>query len=368
MQQLNRGTLMMEYYAMFLISLLILENYSQVANAYIQPLVLPLGCLFTGLLLLTSRVSLQPILVWLVFAIAGGMNIAFVGNLGLFYLTRTLLVHFPIALFFVQEKFVARRLWKYFLLAFLLFFTIVWSKSDGIQFFYQSSRNYVSIYIISVLCLYGIYLSQRNQELPVYFFVYAFVMSTWAVGRGGIIATGSMLVLYFIYSFITTRKNSIYFIMLVFLVVLLIYFLLFANIESYFSRFFDSYSARSDMIRTNLLTYYWRFTKSSYYTLFFGSRLSSIYGLVTNNLHNSYAQVHSYYGALGLISMFLWLANSARFLIKNKAYILLILLIGFLIRAATDSMFIAGYFDIILFYYILLPYRLKLDVKYFPVM
>src|SRR5699024_10158465 len=80
---------------------------------------------------------------------------------------------------------------------------------------------------------------------------------------------------------------------------------------------------------------------------------SSLFSNFNNNLHNSYLQLHSYFGFAGLLMIIVGALMAIRKYIKNKNILYLFLFGSLLIRIMTDTVAFIGILDPLLYYFII---------------
>jgi hypothetical protein len=214
--------------------------------------------------------------------------------------------------------------------------------------FPRTSRNFISVCLL-IGCSYHIISCIQNSSRPSFFiFLCSFIISIYAIGRGGII---SFAILLFFYPFTLDIKLK-YKVLIVFSFLLisvsgLLYFQTFLN-DSGLKRF-DSMGIESE--RSSINSDYLIAALKSPISMFFGADYNRIPSIVFVELnpHNSFIRLHVYYGLLGFIIFISFLVYSMIIFFSKRQYIYLLLISVLLIRSFLDSSAFHGPFDPIIF-------------------
>lgn len=294
----------------------------------------------------------------------------FYNDVNVYNLMTTVLVFFPIALFFLCSRQLSVWCWSFlYLLVCVLLFYKMHNSPDGYLLFYATSRNYVSVYSIIALSICSFSIHKENKKLPIAFLLIIFFLAIYSVGRGGILSTGILLGLFMIYrAFIAEGYNrqlriliSVFFFIALGLIVIYNYELI---LNKYFMRFIDSSAEGSNNERLAILrTYFEGVLTSPPQMVFFGIQptdLGGPFARVGWNIHNSFLQFYATTGLLGIIALVVLILKAARYLFKQHRVEELFVFLVFLLRSGTDYVFPENVGDIVLLYYILLPWQERL--------
>jgi len=219
----------------------------------------------------------------------------------------------------------------------------------------------ISYYLVS---------NRLNQKLNLKPAFVAFVISIWGVGRSGIIVGFILL-----FGLILLKSESK--ILRTSLVAFLILFILFMaiplygsadQIELFYGFFNDSifelaisnYSKTFDSTYTGRAEIYGYYLQNiDLFRFFFGVNPRTEYwpggDFLEYNYHNSFINLHSQTGFVGLIIMLLLMFSFFKFIKRDKVYSLLIL--SFCLRWSTDSYLFFEFFDFIPLFFIFMLFK-----------
>lgn len=276
-----------------------------------------------------------------------------------------ILTYFGIALIPVYVK-LNYKLFLWFAYSIVIFFSIFYFK--GIHpgtIFFSSSENGVSELLLITLGYHLVSCFQNEKPPSIILIILSFSLAVWAIGRGGIIAVGLILISY---PFMTNLKKKYKYLILLFIIVLpiVIYSAYPKVFEVVFERF-NWYASRGYSIiespRIKMNIEYVQSSFSSVYNFLFGTPLKEVptilkYGL---NPHNSFIRAHVYFGFLGFLLLMVMLGYTSFLFFKTKNYIFGLFLVALSIRAFLDSNAFHGSFDAL--FYFLIFYAIK-DIKF----
>lgn len=236
----------------------------------------------------------------------------------------------------------------------IFLFSYFFKYNGDLYYFLQpggNSRNYISVLILTITAL--IYISEEDNNNGNYIWSFiALFFCVLAVGRGGILASVTLL-LFNVLIWMKKSSNSSDFIVkglfavTIFVIVLALIFSL-----GIFDKVLGNFAIYGmDSPREEVL---WRpYLRSLEYTpnLFFGAYYRELVGKY-DHLHNSYLMIHARFGMFFLIILMIMLIRSFIILWRKRKYFQAALLVVYLQRAFTDSMLGFSYCDTILLYYV----------------
>jgi hypothetical protein len=274
-------------------------------------------------------------------------------------------IYSSIAILLILTKLNIKYVFILFFLIMLILLYRIFTIDDLNNIFKDSSRNYVSVYIIFLLFLYFISVFQNKLSLNL-FIIFSFVaFSFWSLGRSGIAVSLLLLLLTIFFKIrIDSRRNKQYTIAIlsIFVVLTILYF---PDIKNLVSRFFDE-STSTFGGRSTIWVEYLNASSKTIINLIFGPNVDSNLGWlsINNNLHNSFINLYSRTGMIGLFYVLYLISLSLFRMIKKKYYILLIISLIFLIRSFFDLIFAYFYGDVFM-YYLMLFYIFESNI--FPI-
>lgn len=275
------------------------------------------------------------------------LNYFFIGNIYGELILNMITVYFPIALYLVITP--SGKIFKIFSLILLIIVLFISIQNFGNMYIFpRLSRNYISVYLIFAIFFYSI-----DGKIDLTFTLatlMVFLGSVIAIGRGGILASGAMLILLVLIYF-RKEYSMIVKITLMIMIFAAFFMMYFVNIEQFFSRFFviDSTVTGSNGVRLSLITNYIE-SIDSLKSLLLGSKFGTMW-----NLHNSYLMTHGMVGLAFSIFAIICIIATINILINNRMYMQIIVFVGYFVRALTDVVFPYEVTSIIFYYYILIP-------------
>ena len=357
-----------EILVMILVFILIFGRYTDELYSNLRIPIIISGLILTFYNMYYFYIRRYIIYVFLLLFCFGIINVFFVGNINFYSLIMDCIISLSVAVFLLQNK-LSGGLWKIYIFISIIVLEIIWFNSNGYQLFEQTSRNYISIFLIFYYFLYNIILERNGfNEGSVVLLGIIFILSVDGAGRGGIIATGFMFIALLLYRLFRLWKYNKFYLIISCILTILVCILIFNNIDyitdNYFSRFIsDNTASRSDEERLSILDLYLQ-SNDNIFNIIFGSAFKDISFLYVTNMHNSYLQLHAYYGVIVLVLLFIGLIRSSIILFNERKIGSMVILLGVIIRAATDHTFPTEVFTIIILYYILMktPSVKKLEV------
>lgn len=256
----------------------------------------------------------------------------------------------------VKVAFMKGLFWMFTIWCAFLFIT----KANPNEIFAHTSRNYISVVFIFLVCLIIFSQIEERKELSLIYAIIPVFFSVWAIGRSGILATMLLLVAMIgIKTFQQTERKYkfIWFLLFVIgmLVVVLLVFSSNTVISALFSRFIEN--GFQDQARNNIWTRYLDLLESDKYSILFGAEIGRDNYLKSfeGNLHNSFFSLHARYGIIYLLFIIYRIIVSMKFFYVRKNYMVVICMGCFLLRGWTDVLFCSYWGDIILWYFLLYP-------------
>lgn len=249
---------------------------------------------------------------------------------------------------------------------YLIFFLFHMPKGINYRIFPGYSRNYYSVIMIYhcvLLYITGVENKIRIRLLPA---LATFIISVWAIGRGGIITSGILLTVVLIeyikndYYLANHNRSFILRIQgLVFLLMILGLYIFFFASNDILYKYFERLATHgvTDRSRVIILEKYIYLLRTSFWNILFGGPIRNNYfsEVWNTNLHNSFARLHAFYGLLGVITLVKLLIGFVRnHWRRNKFYIALFCIM--LLRMSTDSIAFNGMFDPLIYYFLLNHY------------
>ncbi len=232
------------------------------------------------------------------------------------------------------------------------------SKIDPNDYFLRLSRNYFSVLLLALLCLYYFATAKKAcSKIPFTPALIYMVVSFLAVGRSGIfssliLVSGILYINYWLYSPNSKQK----FINAYFLGVAFIIFLFIVGqtniVNIGFSRF-KTMGIKSQG-RSLIWKQYFGLTYGSLTNLLLGNPLEGIeiFEHYEYNLHNSFLQMHTTYGLPFSLIVAGGLAHSLYSCYKKKEYLIILLMATFLFRATTDQLGFAFFTEFLFYYFV----------------
>lgn len=244
---------------------------------------------------------------------------------------------------------------------FAIFLFIYFVKHNGdLYYFLQpggNSRNYISVLILMITAL--VYISEEENFYKgkyMWSFIGVF-FCVLAVGRGGILASVTLLLLNILIWMKRSSRSSDFAAKGLFAAAISIIVLVFIFSLGILDKVLGNFAIYGlDSPREEIL---WRpYLKSLEYVpnLFFGSYYKELVGKY-DHLHNSYLMLHARFGIFFLVILVILLIRSFIILWGKKQYFQAALLVAYLQRAFTDSMLGFSYCDTVLLYYVFVNFE-----------
>jgi hypothetical protein len=240
------------------------------------------------------------------------------------------------------------------------FFFILMLAGVGAEFALgKTSYNGISMVMLTACISLYIILGMEKKKLDLKPAFINMLISIWAIGRSGIIAS---FVLFFGLCLVRSRAKAKYaYILIISLIICYLYLddlLALATNYSFFRNGAINFLAKGRLMdlevssRWALWTNY--FNNLDIFRVIFGVNVETDpFPTEINHLfnyHNSFIQLHLQTGIMGLITMALIIIALFKFFWTNQVYF--VLLLALILRGMTDSIFFFNRFDFIPFFFI----------------
>ena len=343
-----------------LLFLFLFLQYTEYSSIFIHYFIMGLS-VFVWMAFLCAKVGIRELILIFVFAIIDFFQIIIFHSGSL----QSLFLFLPLAIYFVKKEII----WKlpfFIVSAIIVFITMFsWVNSPNEYILFDSmSRNYVSVFAIYALSMINICYEKEGKDCPFVYFLIMWFMCLSAFGRGGILASSIMVILESAHKIFRRKMRKgkskkigdFILIGLAILFVLYVYFNFDWVSSTILRRFFggETSAIGSNADRWYMISSYINICTTSFLDFIFGASSSEV-ALVGNNMHNSYIQLHSTFGIIGLLFLIVMSVRGFIYLIKNNKITSSILFLGVLIRSFTDWCFPGFTLEFILWYYMLLP-------------
>ncbi len=272
------------------------------------------------------------------------------------------IILFPITILMLNTK-IKLNMMKFIYWIYTFYLGIcVCLNIDPNNFFETSSRNYVSVVYIYLLCILIFSEKNKSEKISYIYFIIPIFFSVLALGRGGILCT----ILFFwgrLFVDLIYEKNIYKKMLTVFFIFVssIISFLLLLYASNLLSRIFSRFINEGfhDNARHTIWYRYYELASSDIWDIFLGASINDDRYLekqVAGNLHNSFLSMHSRFGFLFLLFNIFLLLKACLFYMKKRKYDYILALFIFLLRGMTDILFATFWGDIIWWYFLFFPY------------
>ena len=309
------------------------------------------SCFLMGVVWSPIFLTMEMVTYFFIFIIATTVNVMLVGNASLLDIIYAF-IYLGIFNLLCDERIKQKYIEFAVYICCLILSLSLLAAGVGNQVFYNTSVNFVSVYLFIPMIVYYARAETLNEKISIMPSLAVTITCILAIGRSGIITAAFFLMTVLLYNtFIEKPERNITNQRLI----RVSFFLLVLAFAAYFI-------LSSDRIQTNI--YLQRFTRYGLYgtgrsgiieeymnatcksikNFTFGVRFSDL-SLMTkykNNLHNSYLNMHACYGIFVLGYIILLTFSNIILCIKNKRWIYLGLIIMLYVRSYTDIVFNAG--------------------------
>lgn len=308
-------------------------------------------CFSLGVIHTSYRLSKEIVLFAVLFLFSVSANMYFIGNSSIsdiIYTVFYLGVFFLLADEALDERFLEASIY----INCVIISVFLLKAGFGNPIFGEISNNYVSVLLLLPASVYYIRREHYLKTISVFPALAIFVTCLLATGRGGILASSLLLLSVVFYLLVLrkdwkhTKKHALFcLIVFSFAAIILAAIPALLNgpmLKSIFQRFskYGMYgTGRMDIWKE----YFTTMGKSTEY-IFFGVKFSQLpmMSWYKNNLHNSFLNLHAYYGLFFVLYViFLIIANSLK-CIKEKKWIYFFVMMVFFARSLTDKIYGGG--------------------------
>lgn len=297
------------------------------------------------------------------FTIIGNVNIRAIGN-------DMLLFGVMIMMFAYPMDYINATIFFYISIA---VFIVAYFTGIQASTLLTSSGNYVSVLIILAAAIYYISLNNSGKAFRLIHVMPSFIcllLAVWAGGRGGILSCTVLFVLligYYLANYVRAGGARRYVFVLIVSSVVVIYLCLYSiNFIDIFMSLGKWSSRGIDNTARELIwnSYFEKMDENLLYILN-GAPLNdiAILQIYDNNTHNSFIQLHANNGLIMFVLFAFLMIKAFLYQIKNKQFLLLIILITVVIRGMTDKFIFGQYGMPIIMLLVLEPYLDRYDKK-----
>jgi len=224
------------------------------------------------------------------------------------------------------------------------------------------STNHISVILIFITCVYYIVNRINGKTINLVSALFTFIISSWAIGRSGIIASSALL----FGTFFFTKRTKLDYILIGTASIFFVLFFWFSySIDLPFVLSYDKFyenellmDIRFDLNRSYLAE---MDLKSFFLGMDWEIMNTNKLFFQIKNLHNSYTNAHFRLGIFSIVIFSLALYILIKFFFHRELYFVLLLVI--LLRAFSDTILLPAYpFDFVFYY--LLTVGFSSDGKY----
>lgn len=242
------------------------------------------------------------------------------------------------------------KLFKWFFVILICFFSFYALRGIDANEIFSISRNFVSVLLLIGASYHIISAYQNGKKISLLLILLSLVIAIWTSGRSGIIVF-SLLTLSIIFFDPTYKKFRIGYAFMLIVGAFIAYTYLYTDLISEGLSRFSNYGVE-DTARSSVNASYLKELNDNLIYLLVGAPLDQIAAIVLLDLnpHNSIIRLHVFYGLAG-VAIVAWLFfRSGVYLIRQRNYIFLFLLLCLLMRSYVDSTSFHGPLDPIIYY------------------
>lgn len=352
---------------MLLLVMVFLQMYSAFCYDLLKYPVFIAGIALSILVAKEVAIEIKGICIIGLALLATGVHSVVIQEQDLFLSIKIFIVFLPVALYFLFSDHLPLVEWTAFIVLLWFFVLVCWYRTpDGFLLFFETSRNYVSVYSLLFCFILAIVWNRNGYSFPFVFCVICFIASVWAIGRSGILAGLVLLTLFGA----KKAKNTRYRLLIAFACsILVLMLIMFTSTQSYiefgnrfFSRFMDPNASNSNEERLYIYSSYIQTAIDNPRNFLLGVNTEHINDIISSkngNLHNSFLQFHAYYGAIMLALFIYAVIRSCVHLYNSKEIDVLIIYVVFLFRCLFDYCFPGTVGDLVIWYCILSPFVMR---------
>ena len=242
-------------------------------------------------------------------------------------------------------------------------FTVLFLASETEAFFATQSANYISVLLLSILCVIFYQLRIQGKKVPIVLPLITFFISMLSLSRSGMISSAVLLIGILFCNYKLSPKKVLKY--LFFSAIIVFAFIVCFSLISEYAGF-DVFSSdfilgkfqyRSSSYKTDarnlVLTEY--LSNLNLESFLFGYDWEKNFDIIiVGDTHNSYLQMHHSFGFIAFFILYR-MAKSALFLWRNDK-VLFVMMFSICLRAFTDDMFFINSSDFAILLYLFIPY------------
>lgn len=248
-----------------------------------------------------------------------------------------------------------RTYWSvaYFIIALICIYVVRGGNADNLLS--MGSENNISAYVIFFVIMGYLSMMKEKREIKYYAVFLTLAICLWTGSRSGIISASLLLLGTFLYNFLAIKGQKIQSLVKW---CVLIYFAVW-TVNQFFSKYLLGLTAKlarygSTSIRTEIWREYIQGVVENIGNFFLGANASNgtyrWLSFYNGNTHNSFLMLHAKFGllALGLLITLIFLVVHKA--IKEKNYIMIIILLAASARMFFDWIAFPGLYDVLFWY------------------
>lgn len=229
------------------------------------------------------------------------------------------------------------------------------SKVPGNLFFTSLSRNYFSVFSLIVTILVYYEQQRAGEGIRLHPAIINFLICVGSVGRGGIISGAILLLGVIFLKYFLHAKTKIKFLFMITFIFIVIALLFAPEVLSQYAKLFERFQSMGlgSAARGQIWMIYLHDLFNSLFNVLFGVKIEGVQAIEAfqRNLHNTFLQMHYTYGLIFCLMMVCYTVKSGIKMIKEKSYLMILLLITFLIRANIDQLGYAFYSEVFIYFF-----------------
>ena len=220
------------------------------------------------------------------------------------------------------------------------------------------SQNNISAYIIFFVSMAYLSVMKKKHEISYIPSFLVIAISAWSSSRAGILSALFLIFATFLYNFLCVKGKKIKLLFKWIILIIISIWLVNNFFEQYLVDLSNKISRYGDQsIRTTIWIEYLCGMKNSIGNFLFGVKTtkSAYYWLsyYDGNTHNSFLMLHAKFGICAIILLLILFTKVIKKVIKEKNYIIIIVIITISIRMFFDWIGFTGIYDIIFWYLVL---------------
>ena len=208
----------------------------------------------------------------------------------------------------------------------------------------DDSYNYISVLLLFALMSYFISCLHNDKKISIWVCIVFFVICIWAYGRGGILMSGTLVVLVLAANVISENDRNLKILFGILCTGILGFVIALVFSSGVSDMIFGKFVERGlvDMDRIEIWTGFMENSFSSPVNIIFGSDAALIRPEDVN-MHNFICQSYASFGLVPTLILLGLMISAIVNMIKQREPYYLILFLVLLLRASTDRLFFQGY-------------------------